>query len=367
MEEVSEFLGIELSEGMLKPYEERRERMTDAVHPLSVMVGDVRFHEHREIDRRVAERWREEGEDVALGVVARELSERLGYEVSLPLQAKPGDSGTYIEEPESSSYRISLRSTPGARQMVAFLPTMLGSGLHYSKLAQRLRGDIDIKTCRLPGATPGEAPLTRFEDLAAHCKSQLIVSGEYDELSLIGWSFGGVLALEMARQMAADGVYVHRLILIDVTLPGSRGTNRRNPDESDLLRSFSALMDIHHFPLQDPIAPASILSRSAKPFGNDIEREDLLLTSSSISVQSLFQLFKANLSALREYSCVTFDQPLIEIRSEQTELTTRTQTIPAVNKRVVTLPGDHYSIFAEDRLAMLAQVLNEALTGTGEI
>src|SRR5215471_7380790 len=39
MEEVSEFLGIELSEGMLKPYAERRERMTDAVHPLSVMVG----------------------------------------------------------------------------------------------------------------------------------------------------------------------------------------------------------------------------------------------------------------------------------------------------------------------------------------
>ena len=71
MEEVSEFLGLEMSEGMLKPYEERRERMTDAVHPLSVMVGDVRFHEHQEIDRGVAERWREEGEELELGAAAR--------------------------------------------------------------------------------------------------------------------------------------------------------------------------------------------------------------------------------------------------------------------------------------------------------
>src|SRR5262245_47512664 len=91
MEEVSEFLGIELSEGMLRPYEERRERMTDAVHPLSVMVGDVRFHEHREIDRRVAESWKEEGEDLELGAAARDLSKRLGYEVSLPQQGKRVD------------------------------------------------------------------------------------------------------------------------------------------------------------------------------------------------------------------------------------------------------------------------------------
>src|SRR5262245_25380168 len=97
MEEVSEFLGIELSEGMLKPYAERRERMTDAVHPLSVMVGDVRFHEHREIDRRVAESWRGEGEESKLGVAARELSMRLGYEVSLPQAEK-------VEELEERSY-----------------------------------------------------------------------------------------------------------------------------------------------------------------------------------------------------------------------------------------------------------------------
>src|SRR5262249_36581379 len=79
MEGVSRFLGLEFEPGMLEPYGEGKERMTDAVHPLSVMVGDVKFHEYGGIEKEVAERWRKEGVEIELGSETRELAARLGY------------------------------------------------------------------------------------------------------------------------------------------------------------------------------------------------------------------------------------------------------------------------------------------------
>jgi amino acid adenylation domain-containing protein len=143
MEEVSEFLGIELSEGMLKPYEERRERMTDAAHPLSVMVGDVRFHEHREIDRRVAERWKEEGEDLELGVAAVELSQRLGYEVSLPaVWSVRGEEGRSYEQLERVA-RTGNLPLSYAQQRLWFIDQLEpGSAIYHMPSAMRLKGRL---------------------------------------------------------------------------------------------------------------------------------------------------------------------------------------------------------------------------------
>src|SRR6185369_5284912 len=56
---LSEFLGVEAVAGMLDPYAEKGERMTDGIHPLSKMMGDVKFHDHKGIEASGAEKWRE--------------------------------------------------------------------------------------------------------------------------------------------------------------------------------------------------------------------------------------------------------------------------------------------------------------------
>src|SRR5262249_5997877 len=71
------------------------------------------------------------------------------------------------------SYRIPLRAVPDARHQVVFLPTILGSGLHYSQLARHLNVDSAMATCRLPGTAPYETILRSLEEMAAHCKRQL--------------------------------------------------------------------------------------------------------------------------------------------------------------------------------------------------
>ncbi|MBU8858617.1 MULTISPECIES: AMP-binding protein [unclassified Micromonospora] len=65
---VCEFLGIPFTERMLDVYDDRQQRMTDGLRPGGRMLGDIKFHEHRTIDRSAADRWRDAG--------ARPLHER---------------------------------------------------------------------------------------------------------------------------------------------------------------------------------------------------------------------------------------------------------------------------------------------------
>ena len=57
--------------------------MTDGLHAESRMLGDVKFHQHQEVDAGVAERWREElPARTSWARSTRELAARLGYEIA---------------------------------------------------------------------------------------------------------------------------------------------------------------------------------------------------------------------------------------------------------------------------------------------
>src|SRR5205085_2952322 len=47
LEGLCDFLGIEFHAEMVEPYREKEKRMTDGIHPLSQMLGDVKFHQDR--------------------------------------------------------------------------------------------------------------------------------------------------------------------------------------------------------------------------------------------------------------------------------------------------------------------------------
>ena len=77
--------GLDPVPEMLEPYQ--GERMTDGIHQAGRMMGDPRFHEHRRIDPRVAERWRGKVDPATLDPRVRQLASELGYELEQPGRA----------------------------------------------------------------------------------------------------------------------------------------------------------------------------------------------------------------------------------------------------------------------------------------
>lgn len=80
MQDICRWVGIEYEEGMIEPYREKQKRMTDGVHEVGKMLGDIKFHEHAGIDHQVAERWRQRLSKEALSEETWAVAESLGYQ-----------------------------------------------------------------------------------------------------------------------------------------------------------------------------------------------------------------------------------------------------------------------------------------------
>jgi thioesterase domain-containing protein len=283
------------------------------------------------------------------------LSKRIHLETGreLPLNvlfSRPTvrDIACWITEHTSgtASYRIPLRTVRGSRHTLAFMPTILGSGVHYNRLAQRLTSHCNMVTCRLPGNIAAESTLTRIEDMSAHCKEQL-VNGESTEWSLMGWSFGGVLAYEMARQMIAAGVPIRRLILVDAFLPPVMPASGEGPHYADVPGTFEALLNIHGMSATDIQQGAVITDR-----------------------ESMLEIYRANVAALHAYRPQPCDLPIIEIQSAQTLDALRNATYAgrpisswSGECSLVIVPGDHFSIFSPEHISSLAQAVDTIIAG----
>jgi hypothetical protein len=79
MESLCRFLQLDFHEDMLEPHQAKERKMTDGIHGLSRMLGDIKFHEHKTIDARIAERWRAVDGESETSDVTRTIAATLGY------------------------------------------------------------------------------------------------------------------------------------------------------------------------------------------------------------------------------------------------------------------------------------------------
>lgn len=80
VEGLCQFLGLSFAPEMLQIYEDKKQRMTDGIHSVSRMLGDVKFHTHKEISAQAAELWKQDYQVDFLGEQTWQLAESFGYE-----------------------------------------------------------------------------------------------------------------------------------------------------------------------------------------------------------------------------------------------------------------------------------------------
>lgn len=129
------FLGIEYRPDMVDIYAgDQQSRMTDGIYRESKMLGDTKFHQHRKIDARVAERWREAYDTDFLGEPSWDMAEALGY-------ARLDGATAIRRQARTPGLEMPLSF---AQQRLWFLDQLEGAAAAYNMpVALRLQGALD--------------------------------------------------------------------------------------------------------------------------------------------------------------------------------------------------------------------------------
>jgi hypothetical protein len=86
--DICRFLNLEFHPGMLQPYREKKQRMTDGVYSEGIMLGDMKFHQHKAINPAAADTWKEEYTVDFLGEPTWQIARTFGYKSIRELQEK---------------------------------------------------------------------------------------------------------------------------------------------------------------------------------------------------------------------------------------------------------------------------------------
>jgi amino acid adenylation domain-containing protein len=187
------------------------------------------------------------GGDSLLAVwVINELSRATGRDISLSvfldaasvegLAEALADAGP-PHAARRSAELLTLRPGPPSRLLFLF-HTLGGEVLAYRDFARSLSTPVRVLGVRM---TPGWSPEGHsLEALAAAHVEEILALEPHGPYRLAGWSFGGALAFEVARQLRARGETVDFLGLIDANpaldpVHGERRHNLRYIDELDAL------------------------------------------------------------------------------------------------------------------------------------
>jgi amino acid adenylation domain-containing protein len=273
---------------------------------------------------------------------------------------------------------VALR-TSGDRPPLFLIHPIGGNVLCYLNLVKHLPIDQPVYALQAAGAEPGAAPLRTMSDLAASYIAAIRKSCPHGPYNVGGWSFGGYVAVEMARQLADEELA--RLILLDTIALGDGP--RAAVAESDLITWFFMELMWHARGMQAaPPTPGfhetdrdalfdSILRRA-------IETRIVPAESSPQLIRRLYEMFRANYEATLNYRHGPLDRDITLLKSTD-QMPADAATVHRIvgssfksptngwerlaprSLTVIDVAGDHLSMMSEPNVADVAAKLRAAL------
>ena len=239
-----------------------------------------------------------------------------------------------------------------------------GNVLCYAALARQLGPEQPFYAFQTP-VFAGQSDLHTIEALASHYLRHLRTVQPQGPYRLGGWSMGGVIAFEMARQLVEEGERVQLLALIDSYAPQSIETPQYF-DHHDLLHMFVTDLEgvsgrslgfsvdnLRGLSLEDTLEVLLARARASEIVPDDLGPAEL---------RELFELYSANLSALLAYKPQAYAGKLTIFSSAAPDSDSARGWKPyAADADVFEIEGDHYSIVNGPPVKVLAAHLGELL------
>ncbi|MGA8270689.1 MAG: alpha/beta fold hydrolase, partial [Candidatus Sulfotelmatobacter sp.] len=126
----------------------------------------------------------------------------------------------------------------------------LGGRADFSKLAQYIQTGHPIFGIQAKGVDGIEKPFDRIEDMAEYYLNALTDVQSHGPYVLVGYSFGGLVALDMAQRLSKNGENVALLVLVD-TYPHPRFLSK--PQRVSLIarRTLRHIHEMKKMPMRD--------------------------------------------------------------------------------------------------------------------
>ncbi len=111
--------------------------------------------------------------------------------------------------------------TQGSKTPLFLIHAIGGNVLEYGELARQLSEDRPIYGLQSVGLDGKQEPLTRVTDMANCYLKEIRTIQPYGPYLLFGYSFGGIIAFEIAQQLDAEGEKISFLGVCDQDSPNS--------------------------------------------------------------------------------------------------------------------------------------------------
>jgi amino acid adenylation domain-containing protein len=279
------------------------------------------------------------------------------------------------QQPASPSSSPLVEIQPGGSQPPFFFVHPVGGNVFcYYQLANFLKPDQPFYGLQARGLENGQEPFRRVEEMAASYVEAVRARQPRGPYFLGGWSLGGVLAFEMARQLRSQRESIALLALIDSWAP-SPGAMPEYDDAEILTEFFLDLCRIHNRNIS--VSPETLIAE-LRPLGSRHQLEHLLDRARRLDVLPsdadlpqigrLLETFKANLQAVQHYAPQSFDGCLILFRADDEDQALVDSSLGwrelARQVEVQSVSGDHYSILNPPHVRTLAEGVKNYLDET---
>lgn len=166
------------------------------------------------------------GQSIVATRLAARIRAELGHELPLALLLRASTVARLAEALAAGRAKVKPPLIPlnphGVTRPLFLGPPGGGHVVCYHKLAALLAPSIPVFGLQARGIDDGLAPMRTVQDIAAWFVAAVRQAQPRGPYHVGGWSFGGLVAWEMARQLAETGDEVGLVALLDTGVPRGR-------------------------------------------------------------------------------------------------------------------------------------------------
>ncbi len=236
-----------------------------------------------------------------------------------------------------------------------------GGSLFYKQIAEHIDEDVPFYGLQSLGMDGIQQPLERVEDMALLYLDEIRKVQPQGPYRIVGYSFGGFIALEIAQMLVAQGQRVSFLGMLDVPSPAIA---QRKPNILEVLSAH--VVNLWNEPLAtkyEYIAKRLAWLKVKKQLQDKEYEAELKRKNPELR---MYQVLSPNYKAADRYKALAYNGHVTVFRA-RTQLS-RCARFPSLgwdrvasSVDVHTVPGDHYTMIESPNVQSVAEKLNQCL------